>query len=67
MKNQKPPWNERPGVWFGLLWQALEEQDFGKAAEAQENLERLGVHVRFQKLPQPLQERIQERRTPNAN
>jgi hypothetical protein len=31
----------------------LEEQDFAKAAEAQGNLTRLGVQVRFLKLPAP--------------
>jgi hypothetical protein len=49
-------WQERPGVWLGLLWQALEEQDFAKAGEAQENLARLGIEVRFRRLPQPCQE-----------
>jgi hypothetical protein len=42
---------ERPGVWFGLLYRALEEQDFVKAGEAQVNLRRLGVVVRFQRFP----------------
>ena len=53
MKTEQGPWCQRPGVWFGLLWQALQEQNFAKAAEAQDNLERLGVQVRFSKLPPP--------------
>jgi hypothetical protein len=51
MTKPDQPWQERPGVWFGLLYRALEEQDFAEAAEAQENLERLGVRVHFLKLP----------------
>jgi hypothetical protein len=37
-------------VWFSILCNALAEHDFAQAAEAQENLERLGVTVRFRDL-----------------
>jgi hypothetical protein len=43
-------WENSPGMWFSILCNALAEHDFARAAEAQENLERLGVSVRFQGL-----------------
>jgi hypothetical protein len=44
-------WHGPRPVWFGLLWQALELQDFDKAVEAQRQLSRLGVAFRFTRLP----------------
>jgi len=46
----KPAWRDSPGVWFSLLCNALAEHDFDRAAEAQTNLDRLGVLVRFRGL-----------------
>jgi hypothetical protein len=43
-------WKDSPGVWFSMLCNALAEHDFSKAAEAKENLARLGVKVRFENL-----------------
>jgi hypothetical protein len=45
-------WEKRPGVWFSLLCQALAEHNFEAAAEANKNLHRLGVEVRFRDLEQ---------------
>lgn len=59
---KKHPWEERPATWFGLLMQAIEEQDFAKAAEAQQNLKRLGVVVRFTKPLPELGKEVQHAR-----
>lgn len=44
--------NNRPGVWFSLLCDALSKQDFAVAAQAKRELTRLGVDVSFRQLPQ---------------
>lgn len=46
----EPTWANSPGVWFSMLCNALAEHDFNRAAEAQQNLKRLGVSVRFRNL-----------------
>jgi hypothetical protein len=51
MSEHSESWQNRPGVWFGILYRALENLDFKGAAEAQENLNRLGVEVRFRQWP----------------
>jgi hypothetical protein len=47
---KKPAWRNSPGVWFSMLCNAIAEHNFDLAAEAQENLQRLGVSVRFRNL-----------------
>jgi hypothetical protein len=45
---QRPaPIVDWPGYWFLLLERYLAEGDLGAAAEAQRQLERLGVEVRY--------------------
>jgi hypothetical protein len=43
-------WDDSPGVWFSILVNAIADHDFDRAAEAEENLRRLGVTVRFDAL-----------------
>ena len=38
---------EQPTYWFAILEIAREKGDFEQAAEAQRQLKRLGVHVRY--------------------
>ena len=40
-----------PTAWFAVLERALREQDFETAAKAERKLRRLGVAVRFRRLP----------------
>lgn len=42
-----PPVTDVPIYWFAKLERALDDGDFEAAAEAQRQLERLGVTVRF--------------------
>jgi hypothetical protein len=42
-----------PIYWFAKLDRAVEDGDFGAAAEAQRHLERLGVHVRYKQSRPP--------------
>lgn len=44
------PWQAKPAVWFGLLCQAIADNDFEQAAKAKQNLQRLGVDVQFRNL-----------------
>ena len=43
----RPPITDVPIYWFARLDRAIEEGGFEAAAEAQRNLERLGVIVRY--------------------
>jgi hypothetical protein len=38
---------DMPLYWFAVLERAVEEGDFERAAEAQRNLQRLGVRVAY--------------------
>ena len=49
-RTKQSTWEDAPGVWFSVLCNALADHDFGRAAEAHERLERLGVVVRFRHL-----------------
>jgi hypothetical protein len=46
-----PPVTEHPVFWFCLLDEALEEGNLEKAAQAQRELARLGVHVTYRHRP----------------
>lgn len=39
----------QPVYWFVVLETALERSDFPTAAQAQQELERLGVHVQYER------------------
>jgi hypothetical protein len=40
---------DQPTYWFAVLEIARERDDFEQAAEAKRNLERLGVHVSYER------------------
>jgi hypothetical protein len=42
-------WAEEPVAWFAEMEIARERCDFERAAEAQRQLRRLGVHVRYER------------------
>lgn len=42
-------YNESPVAWFVVLEQARKQNDFERAAEAQRELQRLGVNVKYRK------------------
>jgi len=46
----KKRWQDEPVAWFFLLEKARCENNFARAAEAKENLERLGVKIKYEKL-----------------
>ena len=48
-ENKKTLATDWPAYWFVALERAIEEGDYEKAAEAQRNLKRLGVTVRFER------------------
>ncbi len=50
MKTANPPPTEIPAAWFVELERARATNDFARAANAQRQLERLGVRVRYLKL-----------------
>jgi hypothetical protein len=47
MNEQDPEIRDCAGYWFFVLERAREAGDFKRAIEAKENLERLGVSVRY--------------------
>ena len=55
MKGKKDNFANSASAWFLVLDRARHERDFTTAAEAQEQLKRLGVSVKFhrRKVPQP--------------
>lgn len=46
----RPTWTDSPGVWFSILCNAIAEHGFARAADAQQNLRRLGVTGQFRDL-----------------
>jgi hypothetical protein len=42
-----------PVVWFCILEQAKQQNDFERAAEAKRQLERLGVVVKYRRIVKP--------------
>jgi hypothetical protein len=47
MTEQDPEIRDSPAYWFLVLERAREAGDFKRALEAKDNLERLGVSVRY--------------------
>jgi len=47
---QPVDYNESPVAWFCVLEQALERGNFERAANAQKELRRLGIEVRYTRL-----------------
>lgn len=47
MFNTDRPEVRHPVYWFVILQQAVDSHDFGAAAQAQRELEKLGVRVRY--------------------
>jgi len=47
---QPVDYNESPVAWFFILERALERGNFERAANAQKELRRLGIEVRYTRL-----------------
>ena len=60
MSGTKANWKTCPSAWFVELEAALQREDFEAAEEATRRLQRLGVDVRWMRLPRHSRKKTEE-------